>query len=410
MYLLGCFLQGVFNLASGLSRTGGQLIAFRALSGLAISCSLPSAVSVITNTFPPGQSRNIAFASMGGGQPIGFGIGLIVGGILTDTIGFRWGFYLTAILNIALFALSWKVIPQDRPTTSLATIKQRLYADIDWVGALLISSSLAMISYTFAEITTSERAIQEPVNIALLALSLVLLPCFHFWVARQERLGRPALIPPSLWRSPVFTSICIAVFMTWGGFNAVETLLTFYFQSVQLLSPLQASIRFLAAPVFGLVINIAVGLLVNRVRGDVLVGTGSLIALASPILLALAGPETSYWKAAFPAIVLNPAGADVLFTVANLIIMERFPARTQGLAGGVFQTVSQIGKSVGLALSAVVANSITEKSRYVDKQSPVALMEGYKAAFWFTLGLSAVTFVVGVGGLRKVGKVGLKRE
>lgn len=362
------------------------------------------------------SQRNITKVSLAhlrinqGGQPLGFGIGLVIGGALTDSIGWRSGFYLTAALNIALFALSWKVISKDQLNSSFVTIKERLYAEIDWIGALLISSSLAMISYTFAAITTSETSIKDPANVTLLIISIILLPCFHFWVARQERCGKPALIPPSLWRSPVFTSICVCVFMTWGGFNAVETLLSFYFQSVQLLSPLQASIRFLAAPVSGLLISIAVGLLVNRVRGDVLVGVGSLIALASPILLALATPETSYWKAAFPAVLLNPAGADVLFTVSNLVITERFPARTQGLAGGVFQIVSQIGKSVGLALSAVVANSITERSQYADKQSPLALMEGYKAAFWFTLGLSAVTFVVGVGGLRKVGKVGLKRE
>ena len=90
--------------------------------------------------------------------------------------------------------------------------------------------------------------------------------------------------------------------------------------------------------------NIAVGILVSKVRGDVLIGVTTLLALASPILLALASPQTSYWRAAFPAILLNSPGADMLFTISNLIITERFPARTQALAGGVFQTVSQIGK------------------------------------------------------------------
>lgn len=92
MYMTGTFLQGVFNVASGLSRSGGTLIAFRGLAGLAISFSLPSATAVITETFPPGQARNIAFACMGGGQPIGFAVGLTLGGVLAQW-NWRYGFY-----------------------------------------------------------------------------------------------------------------------------------------------------------------------------------------------------------------------------------------------------------------------------------------------------------------------------
>lgn len=148
MYLAGCLLQGVFNLASGLARNGGELIAFRGLAGLAISFCLPSATSVITNTFPPGQKRNIAFASMGGGQPIGFALGLTLGGVFAGTIGWRWGFFLPAILNLMLFALSWFVIPVDE--RSRENMLARLVNDIDWVGAILASTSLAMLSYVFA--------------------------------------------------------------------------------------------------------------------------------------------------------------------------------------------------------------------------------------------------------------------
>jgi predicted MFS family arabinose efflux permease len=268
----------------------------------------------------------------------------------------------------------------------------------------------AFFTDILSSITSSNSAISHPANIVLLTSSLLLFPAFHFWVARQERLQKPALIPPSLWRSKIFTSICLSVFAIWGSFNALEQLLSFYFQYVQLLSPMQASIRFLAEPVSGIVGNVAAGLLVHRVRGDVLVLTTTALSLVSPTIMALASPTTSYWKAAFPAILCLPAAADMLFTVSNLVISDRFPARTQGLAGGVFQTVSQIGKAVGLALSAVVANSITEKSGYSDKASPDALMEGYKAAWWFTFGLSTATLVVGVLGLRKVGKVGLKKD
>jgi MFS family permease len=87
MFLLGCFLQGMFSLACGLSKTGTQLIVYRAISGVAASFYLPSSMSLINEVFPLCKSRNIAFASMGGAQPVGFGLGLVLGGVITSTIG-----------------------------------------------------------------------------------------------------------------------------------------------------------------------------------------------------------------------------------------------------------------------------------------------------------------------------------
>lgn len=149
MYLTGCFLQFCFTLACGLARTGTQMIVFRAFGGLAIAMCLPSAVSIITSTFPAGQRRNIAFASMGGGQPIGFAVGLTVGGVFTDTIGWQWGFYIGAIITAIVLVLAAFVLrkdDQDKRSVSL----QRLAKDVDWVGAMIASLSLAGLSYTFA--------------------------------------------------------------------------------------------------------------------------------------------------------------------------------------------------------------------------------------------------------------------
>jgi MFS family permease len=147
MYMTGTLLQGVCNIASGFSQTGPQLITFRGLAGLAVSFSLPSATAVITETFPPGNLRNISFACMGGGQPIGFALGLTLGGVLAQW-NWRYGFFLPAILNFALFIVAWFAIPKDN--RSRASMGSRLVHDIDWVGALLASTALAMISYVFA--------------------------------------------------------------------------------------------------------------------------------------------------------------------------------------------------------------------------------------------------------------------
>ncbi|KAI9935121.1 hypothetical protein ASPWEDRAFT_162187 [Aspergillus wentii DTO 134E9] len=408
-FLVGCFLQCVFTLACGLSQTGAQMIVFRAFSGVASSFCLPSAVSLINQVFPPGKPRNIAFASMGGAQPIGFGIGLVLGGIITGTIGWDWGFYIAAISNfVMLIVTAWQLPKQAHQSSQ--EVWQRLKHDIDWIGVILASASLALLSYILAVITGGPGDIKLPQNIVLLVLSFVLMVTFVFWVGRQERLNRPALIPNSLWRHKVFSCICINVFCIWAGFNAFEQYQNFFFQEVQGISPLGAAVRFLPAPIAGALTNVVVGLIVHRVRADWIVIMTTIPCTIASILMAVAKPEWSYWACAFIANFLNPIGADGVFTVSNLLITSMFPTKTQGVAGGVFNTISQTGKSVGVALTVLVANEVTRNSKYADKKDPQALLVGYHAAFWFCVALTGFSLGISIWGLRKIGKVGQKLD
>ena len=97
----------------------------------------------------------------------------------------------------------------------------------------------------------------------------------------------------------------------------------------------------------------------------------------------------------------------VLFTVSNLVISNAYPPEVQSLAGGVFNEVSQFGNSVGLAVTAAIAASVTEHSA---KKGPDALMDGYRAAFWTIFASSGAVVVVGLLGLRTSGTVGKKNE
>lgn len=97
-----------------LSATGTQLILFRVISGLATSLCLPSAMSLISEYFPAGMLRNLAFAFMGGGQPVGFGFGIQCGGVIADSAGWRLGFYSAAIANTFAVLSSWWQIPRSQ--------------------------------------------------------------------------------------------------------------------------------------------------------------------------------------------------------------------------------------------------------------------------------------------------------
>ena len=108
--------------------------------------------------------------------------------------------------------------------------------------------------------------------------------------------------------------------------------------------------------------------------------------------------------------LLGPFSADVMFTVAALVITNVFPPQTQALGGAVFQTLAQFGTSLGLAIMASVSTSVTDESEYKDKTSPEALMKGYRVTFWLCFGWMLLAILIGGLGLRRVGKVGLKRE
>ena len=262
-------------------------------------------------------------------------------------------------------------------------------------------------------LASTTSAIKRPANIVLLVISLLLIPVFVLWVQRQERIGRPALIPNSLWCNRVFTSICINVFLIWGSFNAFEQITNLFFQRVQKLSAFQAGLRYSPGVVTGIIMSLLMGLIIHRVRGNVIIGGFSFISLAAPILMALVNPDWIYWEAVFPAIILNTIGADASFTISNLLITSSFPTDTQALAGGVFNTISQLGNAVGMTLAILIAEAVTDEaqgSQGPGTAGPDALMKGYRAAYWFFLGLLTTALCVSVVGLHRVGVVGSKSK
>lgn len=151
MWLIGSGVSCPLILACGLVRTGTQFIVVRALLGLFVAMCLPTSMSLVTASFPPGSRRNLAFAATGMGQPLGYALGLILGGVLTGTIGWRWGFYITAIVDVVLFLGSFYVLPPDADSKRLTrTSWRRLALDIDWIGVLILGASFGLLSYVLA--------------------------------------------------------------------------------------------------------------------------------------------------------------------------------------------------------------------------------------------------------------------
>ncbi|KAH8879952.1 putative transporter [Thozetella sp. PMI_491] len=403
--LIGCFFLAASTLAVGLSRTGMEIIIFRAIQGTAASMCLPTAFSILTNTIPPGRGRNIGFSCLGVGQPIGFMIGLVLGGFLAETpLTWRFAYYLTAGIIFILFCMSiWK-LPQDKPRELFTW--RRFATEIDWVGVLIVSTALGMFSYIFAVITANRSNIIRPVNVAILICAIGLFITFGFWMAYMEKCGRKPLIPNSLWRNMAFTTVCIIVMIDWAVLNSLEYFLVLFFQKVQYSSAFQSSLYLLPEVIVGIILSPFIGLIADKVRADHLVFVSTAISTAAPVLMTFANPAWSYWVCTFWAVLTAPPSADIIFTVANVIITNSFSEDTQALAGAVFNTVAQFGNSVGIMIMAVISASVTLESQYPDKSSPEALLLGYRAVFWTCFALMVVATVAGAVGLRRVGKLG----
>jgi MFS family permease len=146
--LLGCFFTSIFILSCGLARTGIELIMFRAMQGIAVSLCLPTSVAIVANAVPSGRKRNIGFSCLGFVQPIGFSLGMVLEGVILDTIGWRFSYYLCGSLSLAMFAVSLWALPKDAVIEG--SILAKLKKEIDWVGALVVSTSLAVFSYILA--------------------------------------------------------------------------------------------------------------------------------------------------------------------------------------------------------------------------------------------------------------------
>ena len=162
--------------------------------------------------------------------------------------------------------------------------------------------------------------------------------------------------------------------------------------------------------VLGLVLNLSTGLFVHKIPAIYLVVISSILSAGAPLLMALINPRWPYWFDAFFAQLLVPLSVDVLFTVGVLLVSQTFPDDTQALAGAVFSTVAQMGTAIGLAVVSVKSTTATKHSKFATKSSPEALLAGYRASFWTAFAWMMLTCIIGGLGLRKVGKVGLKRD
>ncbi|KAH7357389.1 major facilitator superfamily domain-containing protein [Pyrenochaeta sp. MPI-SDFR-AT-0127] len=416
----GIFLLGIFALACGFAQTGIQLVVFRALQGIALAMHIPASVSIIATAVPAGRARNIGFSCLGLSQPLGYSFGTVLSGIMIQRIGWRSGFYLSGAAILTAAAASWWTLPKVKAEAEGLEMKdllKRLLKEVDWVGGTIAGSGLTLLSYVFAMVSADLSIIRSATTASLLAVSLLLLISFPLWMHYRERKGQPALVPNSLWKNLPFASICALVALSYGAMNSMIIFSSLYFQEVQNRSTLVASLYLLPNLLVGVCINLSVGIFVDRLPAGWLVVGSSLLCALAPLMMALVDPTWKYYYLELWAQLLAPLGPDVLFTVGLIIVSGSFPERTQALAGAVFSTASQFGTSLGAGICQVVAlgvmGSDVESSDDPNSTNSVDasdMLRGYRAGFWTMFASMVCCVIIAILGLRRTGKVGLKKD
>ncbi|EXJ86773.1 hypothetical protein A1O3_03727 [Capronia epimyces CBS 606.96] len=400
--LLGCLFIAVFVLACGLARSGIELIMFRALQGIATALFVPSAVSMVSTNIEHGRPRNLGFAFIFLAYPLGYGLGLALGGVFVNTVGWRPGFFAGGTTGFLFFLVGIWTLPKD-PNIS----KKRLSTEIDWVGALMAGICIATFSYVLADLSADTANIKKAVNIVLLIFSVVLALAFPAWMRFRERQQKPALMPNSLWKNKSFTSVCLMALISNAVVTCMGLFCSLFFQNIQLLSAIEASVRILPQVAIGTTLCILSGMLINKLPVLAAVLTLTVLCAIAPLLMAVTDPTWPYWYSALWAQLLTPLSIDITLTIGTLIVTDVFPIHTQASAGAVFNTFSQLGASVGLCVLSVISTNVTNKS---DTKSPQALLAGYRASFWTLFAWTLTAFLIGTVGLRNLGKIGRKKD
>ncbi|TFK52208.1 MFS general substrate transporter [Heliocybe sulcata] len=357
-----------------------------ALLGIGAAMMTSSGMGIIGGTLE-GKLKNRAIAIVGGGQGIGFGLGLVCAGFLCDLHrGWRWIFVVQACLGAIFVLLGWASVPAEG---------ERYNRALDLPGASLCVVSLLLLTFSLSH--SQNVGWKVPYIPALFALSLVLLAAFIYWEHIAEKRGDSVLLKIGMFKNKQLCAFFVLMFAMWWNFNVLQYLSTVYFQNVQGLSPVKTAIRFIPEAIADFVVNVSTGWIIEHIPGQWLNMFGILTSMTASVLFAIINPAVSFWRNAFWVTVLM-TGADTIYTVGSLYVLTSMDAQSQALAGGLFLTFTRLATSIGLAVSSAVATAV---SRH--QVLPSSLLRGYHAAGWVCFAASCVGLAVNVGALWGIG-------
>lgn len=368
LFVFGLVLFSLASLAGGLAPSEIVLISARAVQGLGAAIGSATGLSILVATFPEGRERNRALSVFAAVMGSAFAAGMVSGGFITATLGWRWVFDINVPIGIVAALLSLKYVPR-----GLHSVRKG-NAHLDFPGAVSVTAGLMLFVYALTSLQNVGLTLQ---TLVFLGLSTIVLGGF----IAIERRSKAPLIPLGYLRTrSVFTANAIALFAVAAYVGAIF-ILTIYMQEVLGYSALYAGLAF--APM-GLAFLTASGFLSARLSSrfgvrKVLVFGMILEALGYMLLTQISVSENYLTQLLGPMIILA-SGTGLAFTAINLAALSDTRRGEEGLASGLINTSRQIGGPIGLAILITVASFWTHDPAGSLLQAQ-ALVSGFAHAF-----------------------------
>jgi EmrB/QacA subfamily drug resistance transporter len=375
MFMLGLIVFSLASFAGGIAQSEPWLIAARAVQGLGAAIVSPAALSIITTTFAEGPDRNRALGIWGAVAGAGGAAGVLLGGILTSGLSWRWVLFVNVPIGLAAAAAAPRTLAESRSDDAERTF--------DFPGAITVTAGLALLVYAVVEAVNvgwgSTATLLRLAGAAVLLVSFVII----------EKRTRNPLMPFTIFRLRTLRGANIVGLLIGMSLFSMFFFISLYLQDVLGYSPIKTGISYLPLAV-GIILSAgAASQLTNKV-GFKLPLIGGLLLIAGGLLWFGQVPASG---GSFVADVLGPSllaavGLGFSFVPVTIAAVTGTRPDEAGLASGLINTSQQVGGALGLAILATVANSRTQSLLHAGVHPSVALTKGFDRAFLFGAGFA----------------------
>jgi EmrB/QacA subfamily drug resistance transporter len=383
VFMGGLVLFALASLAGGLAETEGQLIAARAVQGLGAAILSPAALSIVTTTFQDGAERNRALGVWGAVAGSGGAAGVLLGGVLTDGLGWEWVLWVNVPIGLIAAALAPALIAETR--------SQAETRHFDVLGAVTITAGLSLLVYALVDAVDAGWGSTQ--TIGLLAVAVALIAVF---VAIELR-SRAPLVPFRIFRLRTLTGANVVGLLVGASLFSMFFFISLYMQQVLDYSAIDAGLSYLPLAVTIIISAGIASQLVTRVgfKPVLLVGLASIAA--GLLWFSQVSVGGSFTSDILGPSLLAALGLGFSFVPVTIAAVAGVQEHEAGLASGLINTSQQVGGALGLALLATVANSRTDDVASGGSAgrglSTGALTEGFQAAFLTGSGIAALGIV-----------------
>jgi EmrB/QacA subfamily drug resistance transporter len=379
IFLIGIAGFAVASAIGGAANGFEMLVVARAVQGAFGALLAPAGLSLLTTTFTDVKERSRAFGVYGAIAGGGAAVGLLLGGVLTEYLSWRWTMYVNLVFAVAAFVggLIW-----------LRHQKEQHRPRLDVPGIVLVSAGLFSVVYGFSHAESAGWG--DPLTLAFLGAAVVLLAVF---VMVQARVAHPVL-PLRILLDRYRGGALLAMLMTGASMFGVFLFLTYYLQQNLHFTAVQSGLAFL--PMTGaLMIGAQVGslVLVPRVAPRYIVPVGLVLGAVGMWLLTGIDSTSTYAGSVLPATLVFGVGVGLIFSAAMSLATAGVKAEDAGAASAMVNTVQQVGGSIGTALLSTVAATAATSWATTHRTADVAVqaaLHSYTTAFTWSAGILAV--------------------